>query len=142
MDIHAGIWVDRTKALIVMFVGEEASVSCIEFNISQYFRSYKAQQLLSLYDNQSLIPESRIDEQIRKRMHKYYKRIINDVEYADQVFIFGPDETRLELKKAMSKSKERLAKIVGVEKADQMSERQIIAKVKSFYNHKVLKGIY
>ena len=82
MDIRAGICVDRAKAVIVMFVGREASVSCIESNIPLHFRSYKAQQLLSLYDDQSLIPENRIYEQIRKRMHKYYKRI-------KRVFKFG-----------------------------------------------------
>ena len=87
------------------------------------------------------MPENRIVEQIRKRIHKYYKRIITEVEYANQVFIFGPDEACLELKKAMSKSKDRFVKIVGVERADPMSERQIIAKVKSFYNRKVLEGI-
>lgn len=93
--------------------------------------------MLSLYDDQSLIPESRIDEQIRKRMHKYYKSVINEVEYADQVFIFGPDEARIDLKKEMSKSKKRFSKVVGIERADSMTERQIVAKVKQFFNKNV-----
>ena len=48
MDIHAGIWIDHMKAVIVMFIGKELSVSCIDSNIPQHLRSYNTQKFLSL----------------------------------------------------------------------------------------------
>ena len=52
---------------------------------------------------------------------------------ADKILIFGPGEAKIELEKELKKSKELSLKIVGVEPADKMTEKQIAAKVKKVF---------
>ena len=47
--------------------------------------------------------------------------------------IFGPGEAKLELEKELNESKELRAKVVSVEAADKMTERQIAAKVRRYF---------
>jgi hypothetical protein len=49
------------------------------------------------------------------------------------VLIFGPGEAKLELENEIRKSKELARKLVGVETADKMTERQIAAKVRRYF---------
>jgi hypothetical protein len=79
-----------------------------------------------------------MDDIRRNQLHKFYKRIVHDVSDADRLFIFGPGEARLELKKEMRKNKALLAKIAEIERADRMTEYQIVAKVTAFFNDKKL----
>jgi hypothetical protein len=52
---------------------------------------------------------------------------------ADRILIFGSGEAKVELKKEIAKSKEVAGKIKQIESADKMTQRQIAAKVRSFF---------
>ena len=67
-------------------------------------------------------------------MAAYYKRLIGRLLDADELFIFGPGESKTELKKAFEKQKELRGKIIAVEPADKMTERQIVAKVRQQFS--------
>ena len=47
--------------------------------------------------------------------------------------IFGPGEAKLELEKELRKLKELATKVVAVEAADKMTEREIAAKVRRYF---------
>ena len=59
--------------------------------------------------------------------------VIEHVGDAGKIFIFGPGEAKLELAKEMKKIKGRQERNVAVEACDRITENQIVAKVKSFF---------
>jgi hypothetical protein len=63
----------------------------------------------------------------------YYQKIIRAIRDARKIMIFGPGEAKLEFEKELRKSKELAAKVVAVEAADKMTERQIAAKVRRYF---------
>ena len=53
---------------------------------------------------------------------------------AKKILIFGPGEAKGELEKEIKKRKDLSVTIVGVESADQMTDKQIVAKVRKFFS--------
>jgi hypothetical protein len=51
----------------------------------------------------------------------------------EAVLIFGPGEAKLQLKERLSRSKTLAERIVGIETTDELTDPQIVAKVKEHY---------
>ena len=133
MCTKVGVWIDHEKACIVSLVKDNVNVMHFDSNIPEYVHLSRRGRLSSPYASQNFSPEKRIEEKYRNQTHKFYKKIIHQLDDADHIFLFGPGEARLELKKEMKKSKERFTRIRGVERSDKMTENQMIAAVKKFF---------
>ena len=140
MTRRIGIWIDYESAILVTLENERTTVSEVESGRKSTTRmpfpavhtGSGAQEWDDHY--------SRMKEKQTKQLHKYYKRIIYDLERADQIMIFGPDEARLELKREMRRFKDILPKLIGVERTAPMTQEQVIAKIKkSFLSAEIAK---
>ena len=67
------------------------------------------------------------------QLKKYYRELIKTVQQADTTLVMGPGEAKKGLKKEIEKSKGLAQKIARVETQDKMTEKQIIARVRSFF---------
>lgn len=134
METQVGIWIDHEKACIVSLIDGKTTITYVNSDVPSHVRQSGGSRSSTAHGPQDISPERRLEERYRNQLHKYYKRIIHQIDDADQLFILGPGEARVELKKMMRKSKERFAKITGIERADKMTEPQIVAKVKQFYH--------
>ena len=134
MEKQIGVWIDHEKAFIVSLVDGKTTITYVSSDVPGHVRLAGGSRSSTAYGPQAISPERRIENRYRTQLHKYYKRVIHQIDEADQIFIFGPGEARVELKKMMRKSKERFAKITGTERADKMTEPQIVAKVNQFYH--------
>ena len=128
-----GLWIDHEKAFIVTVIDGNLTTKCVNSEVPGHIRPSGGSRSAAPYGSQDIFAERRIEERYRNRVHKYYKKVIYEIEDADKIFIFGPGEARIELKKEMKRSKEKFAKIEGIERADKMTEAQIISKVKTFF---------
>lgn len=127
-----GVWIDYEKAIIVDIIGNTKRVKHVESGISGHVHLSRAFAPTASDGQQDYSPGMRIYESHKNRLHKYYKKIIHEIEDADRIFIFGPDGARLELKKELRKSKERIHKVASVERSGWMDEFHIMAKMKQF----------
>ena len=66
------------------------------------------------------------------KLDGYYDAVIEAVGDVDAMVIFGPGEAKGEFKKRLDGA-ELGARIAGVEAADKMTERQITAKVRDYF---------
>ena len=82
------------------------------------------------YGIQSATSESKRDFRYSKHLNIYFQHIIDLIKDAKQIFIFGPGEAKIELKKEMEKNNVFLDKISDMEVTDKLTEPQIVAKVK------------
>jgi hypothetical protein len=62
----------------------------------------------------------------------YYDTVIACIRDAESIWIFGPGEAKGELKKRLERNKPS-EPIVGIETIDKMTDRQIAAKVRRYF---------
>jgi hypothetical protein len=85
---------------------------------------------------QSVSSEHKTDERRRRQFHNFYQMVIEEIGAADKVFIFGPGEAKSELAKEIESVKGPHVRIAAVEASDKLTENQVVAKVKSFFESK------
>ena len=141
MKKYVGIWLDHREAYVVSltktrpFVEENKEIiERIESNMERRVRlSGGSRSRNPPYGPQEISVDSKQEDRIKGQLRKYYQQIIQRVSDADRILIFGPGEAKIELKKEIEKSKGLADKIKKIESADKMTQRQIAAKVKTFF---------
>lgn len=126
MTEQVGIWIDHRDAHLV-FVGEAIEESeRIKSGMEKHVRfSGRAASEEGSADDQR-------DRQFAVHLDRYYDDVIAHVRDATSILLFGPGEAKSELEKRLA-SKGLGARIVGVESADKMTDRQIAAKVRQHF---------
>jgi stalled ribosome rescue protein Dom34 len=126
MKRQAGIWIDHREAFVV-FIGEGAEqTQRIESGVEKHVR----------FSGRSASEEGSADDQRDRQfavhLDRYYDEVISHVRDAESILLFGPGEAKSEFKTRLA-SKGLGGRIVGVETVDKMTERQIAAKVRQYY---------
>jgi len=88
---------------------------------------------------QEIAVDGKVDARRRRQLHKYFQEIIRHVEDAEKILIFGPGKAKLELEKEFRKSRRFASRVLPVETTDKMTEGQITAKVRAFFNENSLE---
>jgi hypothetical protein len=122
----AGIWIDHRKAFVV-FIGEGAEkTERIESGMEKHVR----------FSGRSASGEGSADDQRDRQfavhLDRYYDEVISHIRDAESILLFGPGEAKGELEKRLA-SKGLGGRIVGVETVDKMTDHQIAAKVRQYY---------
>jgi hypothetical protein len=143
MKKFAGIWLDRKKAYIVTIARSEhkhekqqeaESITRIVSDVERHVRlSGGSRTRKTPWGPQEVAVDGKMEDRRKQQLKKYYREVIKTIQQAERILIMGPGEAKKELKKEIEKSKEFAQKIVKVETQDKMTERQIIARVRSFF---------
>ena len=133
MKKYVGIWVDHEKAFIVAIQGDTEKLTRIDSNVERHVRLAGGSRSGTIYGPQDVASEQRVDRKYDHDLRKYYQNVIRVINDAEQILIFGPGEAKKELEKEIKKSKKLALKIVGIERADKMTEGQIAAKVRKYF---------
>jgi len=133
---NIGIWIDHREAILVAIEGAQTTVERIESQAEGHFRPSGGWKAAGTSVAQSVSKEQKADERRKHQYHNFYQMVINKVGKADNIFIFGPGEAKLELAKEIEKIKGQHDRIAAVEASDKLTENQIVAKVKSFHSKK------
>jgi hypothetical protein len=134
MPEHVGIWIDHEKAFIVTIIDGQESVEIIKSDIEGKIRLSGGSRSRTIYGPQDVASEKKIEERRKHQLRRYYEKVISEVGDARKILLFGPGEVKISFEKEMKKSKNLSAKIVSVEPADKMTEKQIVAKVRKFFS--------
>lgn len=133
MDRFVGIWLDQEKAFIVSIFDGKESINLIESGVEKRIRLSGGSRSKSPYGPQDVASEKKPEERRKHQLRRYYQEIRDAIEDAEKVLIFGPGEAKTGLEKEMKKTKQLPYKIIGVEPADKMTEKQILAKVRNTF---------
>ncbi|MDD5772230.1 MAG: hypothetical protein PHX78_02030 [bacterium] len=133
METKAGLWIDHRKAIIVFVSDKGEEIKKIESNVEEQIRHSRGSDTnTSRYDQFQLPADDSRERDLTGHLNIYYDNIISNIRNAKSIFIFGPGESKNELKKRMEK--ENLGeRITGIETIDKITDRQIEAKVKKYF---------
>ena len=134
MEKLFGLWVDHEKAIIVSITNGNHQIIHVKSDIEGHFRLKDDSQSISPSNLQGNTIESKMDSRYRKYLNIYFQHIIDALKEAKHIFIFGPGEAKIELKKRIEKNNILLNKISGIEASDKLTEPQIVAKVKKYFS--------
>ena len=77
-------------------------------------------------------PDDRRQTALTGELNAYYNAVIAAVRNVGSLLIFGPGEAKGEFKKRLEKNKLG-GRVVAVETVDKMTDRQIAAKVRDYF---------
>jgi stalled ribosome rescue protein Dom34 len=126
MKKQVGLWVDHSETLVVFIGNDGDETRRVRSGMEPHVRFSGGNRT-----EQGSADDQR-DRRFASHLDQYYDQVISHIRDADSILIFGPGEAKGELKKRLE-SKGLGGRIVGVETTDKMTERQIAAKVRAYF---------
>jgi hypothetical protein len=117
-----GLWIDHRKAVIVSISGNLEETKSIISDMEKHVR-------FSDEGSETSKSEDVRDRQFGNHLDSYYDLVIDEIRDGTSIQIFGPGEAKGELKKRLE-SKDLGGRIISVESADKLTDRQIAARVR------------
>jgi hypothetical protein len=125
MHKRVGLWLDRTKAVIISINDNTEARRIITSDMEHYV----------LYSD--VVPGDGAPENLRDRrfwnhLGEYYDKIVAHIRDATEIHIFGPDVAKYELKEHLV-NEGLESRIVGMEEIGKLTDLQIGIKVQKLF---------
>jgi hypothetical protein len=127
MSKDIGLWLDHRKAVIVTVSDEGEELNEIISHMEKHTRFSDGGSDGGSEDGSS--EEDMRDRQFESHLNDYYDKVIAAIRHGNTIQIFGPGEAKGELKKRLEREGLK-GRILAIEAADKMTDRQIAAKVR------------
>jgi len=128
-----GLWIDHRKAVIVSVSDKEEKTNIIESNAEKQAGRFAGVRSTTPYESQKVTADNSQDRKFGDQLNIYYDEVISVLRDAKSILLFGPGEAKGELKKRLED--DHIAHLIqAVETVDQMTDRQIAAKVREYFN--------
>lgn len=137
MKNQVGIWLDSANATIITLKGKNQDVKHIESNIENRIHHSKESNQGTRLGIHHVNDEKKFEERIKHQLQHYFDEIIDHIKNADDIYIIGPAQTKIKLGKTISGIKNLADIPLNIETVDSITENQIIAKVKDYFNQTV-----
>ena len=132
MKRKVGLWIDHRKAVIVFLVGEEEEIKLVRSNVEKQIQRAAGSRSGGPFESQAVPSDDRQQREFTGHLNIYYNEVVSCIRDAESILIFGPGESKGELKKHLER--EGLGgHIVGIETTDKMTDPQIAAKVRQYF---------
>lgn len=132
MKIHVGVWIDHRKAIIVAGTDTGEENALIVSKVEKQLRRSGDSPLNGAHDADSVPADEQRQRALAGHLNMYYNAVIACIREAEAALIFGPDEAKGELQQRLERN--NLGdRIVGIETVDNMTERQITAKIHRYF---------
>ena len=127
MKNAAGLWIDHSKAVIVIVSDKGEETEQIESGMEKHVRFSGGSR------SEQGGGEDQQDRQFTGHLNTYYDAVIAQLRDSESILLFGPGEAKGELEKRLA-NKGLGGRIVGIETVDKMTDRQIAAKVRQHFH--------
>lgn len=128
---NTGIWLDKQKAIIINSENGKPKLNQVDSDLySSNIGKGPGNRL------KGKIQDSTYQNYEKNKLKQYFADIAHEVENSDAIVIFGPGETSEQFREDIKVHFKNLeSKVKGVRKADSMTENQLIAWVKEFFEN-------
>lgn len=132
---QTGIWIDGSKAMIITFTkGQAGHVTIIESDIENKVHHTNEGDKGSFMGSRHINNESTFEERKKHEADRFFEEIIDVIARVDEIFVFGPGETKKMLENKMDSEKNKFTgQLMAVETSDYITINEIVEKTKKFY---------
>lgn len=131
---NIGIWLDIEKAHMVSIENDKEEFTTILSEVETYHVKGGSRSK-TLWGPEDVVNEKRYLKRKNQQLKNYFKKIAELIKDADAIALFGPAGTNEKLYKELKNNyKDISVKVKGVEKADSMTNNQVKALVRNFFN--------
>lgn len=136
-SVRTGLWIDHRHAILVTVTVDGAETRVVETKVESHIETQPRRDsdspLKGSYDAQEVPADDSRQRALTGQLNVYYDAVIAHLRGAESIAIFGPGEAKGELRKRLERDNLG-ARIVAVETADKMTERQFAAKVRDYFS--------
>lgn len=130
-----GVWLDHTKAHFVdVSKGLPVVETAFSNKESQVRIDGESSDGVRLGNNRHTNNEHHKHNRERDIMNDYYKMLANRLQQYDDIFLFGPTTAKDELFNHLKGIKHFSNKTINIQSADHLTENQLVAEVRKFFN--------
>ncbi|WP_353779418.1 hypothetical protein [Winogradskyella sp. 3972H.M.0a.05] len=130
-----GIWMDQDRAFIVSLINDKEIVKTFSSGI-EHFNVHGGSGTKFKGGPQDVVQDSKYLEREKHQFRNYFKSLIPELIDCDKLVLFGPADTVNKFSKTLEENYRDLFKrLLGVHKTDSMTDNQMRAWVRDFYNH-------
>ena len=141
MGTKLGLWIDHRKALVVAVTDKGEETSLIISRVDKQPGRSGGIRSTTPYESQQVPADDSRERKFTGHLNIYYNAVIASIRDAESILILGPGEAKGELKKRLVRNKLG-GRIVGIETIERMTDRQITAKVRRYFQeNRDKKGI-
>ena len=132
MKMTVGLWIDHRKAVIVTVSDKGEETKVIESMVEKQPGRFAGVRSTTSFEAQKVQADDSRERKFTGQLHGFYDEIISVIRDAGSILLFGPGEAKGELKKRLERDKLG-ARIKAVETEDAMTDRQIAAKIREYF---------
>jgi hypothetical protein len=132
MKTTAGLWIDHRKAIIVTLSEKGETTREILSNVEKQPGRFGGKRSTASFESDLVQADDTRQRRFTKHLGGFYNEVLECIRDAQSVLIFGPGEAKGELKKIMEQNN-LLDRVVVMESADKMTDRQITARARNYF---------
>ena len=132
MKTKVGLWIDHQKAVVVSVTDKGEEIKQVISKVEKQLRRSGDSPLKGPYEPRQVPAGDSRQRKLTGHLNIYYDAVITSIREAESILIFGPGEAKGELKRRLERDNLG-GRIVGMETADKMTDRQILAKVRKYF---------
>jgi hypothetical protein len=134
MKNNIGIWIDTHQAVLIKLSNGDKTVKTIESHIDTRVRTPGESKKFGRFGGHYITYEKNYENIKLAQTHHFLKKLLNEIEDCDAVVLFGPSIMKTIFEKEIKNNLSLIGQLEGVFDADSMTENQMVAWVKDFYN--------
>jgi hypothetical protein len=132
MKTTVGLWIDHRKAIVVAVTDKGEETGLVISKAEKQLRRSGDSPLKGSYESSQVPASDRRQRALTGHLNIYYDAVIASIGDAESILIFGPGDAKGELEKRLKRSKLG-GRIIDIETVDKMTDRQIAAKVRKYF---------
>jgi hypothetical protein len=132
MGRGVGVWIDHRKAVIASVTDAGEELGLVISKAERQLRRTGDSPLKGRSEPQKELMSDARQRKYTGHLNLYYDAVIAALGDARGILIFGPGEAKGELKKRLVRAKLG-ARVLRVETADKMTERQLAKEVRAYF---------
>lgn len=132
MNTTAGLWIDHRKAVIAIVSAEGEETIEVRSDVEKQPGRLAGVRSTTSYESQHVQADDSREREFTGDLNRYYAEVIAAISHAESILIFGPGEAKGELEKRLVHAKLG-GHVIAIETADKMTDRQIAAKVREYF---------
>lgn len=134
MTRNVGLWIDHKQAYVILH--EEEKIQVIPSNLEP--RVHGGGTRIGGMYNQGLDSELGHNDRHQHQLHEFYEKVIGVVREAEHIFVMGPGEAKHEFEKALQKHKDLRGRLLQVQAADKMTQKQMLARTRDYFTRELI----